>query len=368
MPKRNGRPLMAPLGLLVTLLTLGSYAALRPIPTRVPPDAVQSTVGMVDESTCAECHSEADSFAQTGHARTLRPANDPLSLDLLRQMAAADKPRQAGLDIEFRDDKVLAVHRAGDRERKVELKWCFGSGEHACTWTSTLPDSLGAIDLLEFRYTWFHGEGVFDISPGQPQQDSAGYFGPLGVLFDGPKARRCFSCHTTYLPIRDGVIEEAHVRGGVTCQRCHGPRARHVASEGEFRDPRWKVQDQMDAIHRCAQCHRRAEEQPPESIWPGNPDIVRFQPVGLVQSACFQNSAMTCTTCHDPHRPLADQNSRGRWQCIQCHDPDADHHVTCAAGEMDGCIDCHMPSVRMEAPIEFTDHWIRVVGATERKP
>jgi hypothetical protein len=40
-------------------------------------------IGWVDEKRCAECHEEAETFWETGHANTLRPASDP---DFERQL------------------------------------------------------------------------------------------------------------------------------------------------------------------------------------------------------------------------------------------------------------------------------------------
>jgi hypothetical protein len=97
----------------------------------------------------------------------------------------------------------------------------------------------------------------------------------------------------------------------------------------------------------------------PKDISPGNKDIVRFQPVGLSQSRCFQSPKMTCVICHDPHVPLKDQNLGGIWQCVQCHDA-SQQQVTCGAGQRDRCVTCHMPKVRSDSPLDFTDHWIRV--------
>ena len=54
------------------------------------------------------------------------------------------------------------------------------------------------------------------------------------------------------------------------------------------------------------------------------------------------------------------QDSGGIWQCIQCHDPEQQTHVTCAADMTDDCLKCHMPAVDVGFPVMFTDHWIRV--------
>ncbi len=112
-------------------------------------------------------------------------------------------------------------------------------------------------------------------------------------------------------------------------------------------------------MNRCAQCHRRADEMDTEPIHPDNKNLARFQPIGITQSRCFNSPKMTCVICHDPHVPLDDQNLTGIWQCVQCHDGAKDQ-VTCGAGQTDDCLSCHMPKVRGVAPLDFTDHWIRV--------
>lgn len=328
-------------------------------------DIVTATTGWADESSCIDCHDQATDFLKTGHARTLHPASSAFSRDRLLQLNDFPKAQEDGITIVAADDQVTAVSDQGDYQRQLRLDWCFGSGTHACTWVSTLPDSRGNTDLLEFRFSWFAQHHGFDITPGQSPQAGVSAVTSLGVLFDGPKAQRCFSCHATVVPTVHGQIQEAGIRPGVMCQRCHGPRAQHVASEGEYHPPAWQIKDRMDSVLRCAVCHRLAEEKAAEDIYPGNPDIVRFQPIGLMRSPCFLNSDMSCTTCHNPHQTLAQQDSQGIWQCIQCHDAAQIDHTTCAAKHTDGCLNCHMPKVRMEFPVRFTDHWIRVIDSAE---
>ncbi len=328
-------------------------------PDPVPVDAVSSRHGWADEASCIDCHRQAEAFAQTGHAQTLMRATHPTSRALLASLAADTQVRAEQTQIDASPDAVVVRTSDGLTTTRVELDWCFGSGMHARTWTSILPDSTGASDLLEFRWSWYHGN-VIDVTPGQPRQASQGHYGKLGVLFDGPKAFRCFACHSSYLPERSGAIPEEQLVPGIGCQRCHGPRQQHVDSDGDYSDPAWRAADRMDAVNRCGQCHRRADELRAEELTTDNTAIVRFQPVGLVQSACFVGSEMTCTTCHNPHTPASQQDMRGIWQCVQCHSPEHPQHVLCGAGEADDCLMCHMPAVQMDAPVRFTDHWIRI--------
>jgi len=324
-------------------------------------DQLRASNGRADESRCIECHSEAGTFRDTGHANTLSTARTGESVELLRTLNGAVAPQDEGTGISIRRGKPFVTFDSPSGAGKLPLDWCFGSGRHARTWVATMADSQGATDLLEFRWSWYASIDGFDITPGQPDQHFGTYLGPCGVFYDHPKARRCFACHSTYLPIDDGRLRFEEIHPGVTCQRCHGPRADHVASEGEIGDDFWQTATAEEAVNRCAQCHRRADEVEVDEIRADNALLARFQPVGLVQSACFKASGtLTCTTCHDPHRPLEMQDSLGKWQCVQCHDPSEPAHTLCAAGQQADCLRCHMPRVQGDDPLRFTDHWIRV--------
>lgn len=321
--------------------------------------------GWVDEARCAECHEQAETFWETGHANTLRRATDPVSRELLKQMQTFLTQEIPGANLTMEADAQVATYEQDGNLSRVELDWCFGSGEHARTWVGTLTDSNGSLDLLEYRWSWFHDIEGFALTPGQQKEPLAGYFHGLGLLFDAPKAKNCFSCHASAISETAGMIDLQTMHPGVTCQRCHGPRAEHVASKGEVTDDFWRTVSQMESINRCAECHRRAEEQDPEDVNRQNPQIVRFQPVGLVQAPCFKGSEMTCLTCHDPHQTLSAQDSMGVWQCFQCHDGTQAHQAFCSAGHRDDCMQCHMPKVAMDSPVKFTDHWIRIRSASE---
>lgn len=345
-------------GLLILCTVVAALIVLarQPSPS-LPMAAVASAHGWADESQCIDCHDQATQFWQTGHAHTLQKASSQHSREMLAKLADAAALKAEQTKLHITDQSVVAVTEVDGGEAAVELDWCFGSGHHAATWVSTVADSSGATDILEFRWSLYAGD-VVDVTPGQPEQPPSGT-GKLGLWFDSPKAYRCFSCHASVLPIHDGPLPEAHIKTGVTCQRCHGPRLEHVLSDGSEGHHRWPA-DRWESVNRCAQCHRRADELGDDEVSIHNRNIVRFQPVGLVQSPCFLQSEMDCMTCHDPHKPLSAQDSRGIWQCVQCHDPDDDTHVLCGAGMRDQCLECHMPAIKMNAPVSFTDHWIRV--------
>lgn len=358
--RRWSRERRATAALAAMLLALVGWRMAAPAP-QPSGDRVLQRGGWADERRCAECHEQAEQFGRTGHARTLSPAGQPDLVELLQQLAESPGAAAERTRIEVTEGEIRAVSEVEGAACGVDLDWCFGSGRHARTWVGLLTDSWGMSDLVEFRWTWYSETGGFDVTPGQPEHPHPGYFGPLGMLHDHPKTVRCFGCHATRLGYHDGGLSSEGLLAGVTCQRCHGPRGRHVESEGRVSEFTWRGISQLESVHRCAECHRRAEEQQPHEIRPDNPDLARFQPAGLVQSACFRKSnELTCLSCHDPHRPLEAQDSLGDWQCLQCHDATSRERPACGLRRSEDCVRCHMPRVRGSSPLHFTDHWIRV--------
>lgn len=331
-------------------------------PSFVEPDSGSGTSSphWADESRCSECHEQGQRFAETGHARTLSRAKESDSAKLLSALASSPIGVAENVSVHIEDSGILLQSGQGLASKEESVDWCFGSGAHARTWVGTLDSSQCETESIEFRWTWYRSTGSFDVTPGQSHVQGFAGLSLLGLQFDAPRTWRCFSCHSTQLSEHRGRLNETDLVAGVTCQRCHGPRGHHVETDGKWHDAAWIPVDREDSIRRCAECHRSPEEQAKDSIRPDNPELVRFQPVGLTQSACYKQSQMTCTTCHDPHRPLADQDSHGAWQCIQCHNPAQPSQHPCADGQIDGCVRCHMPRVSAGAPVSFSDHWIRV--------
>jgi hypothetical protein len=112
----------------------------------------------------------------------------------------------------------------------------------------------------------------------------------------------------------------------------------------------------------CGECHRHPDQAPANTIRPDNIEIVRYQPVGLMQSACYRSSsgALDCVTCHDPHARASTDRARYEGICLSCHatPPEA----TCRVTPRAGCLDCHMPRRNAGQGVLFTDHWIRRPG------
>jgi hypothetical protein len=125
-----------------------------------------------------------------------------------------------------------------------------------------------------------------------------------------------------------------------------------------FGTAKWTAQEQLTL---CGQCHRHPSRSTPGVIRADNPALARFQPVGLSQSKCYAHSdgALSCVTCHDPHRQAATVHAVYEAACRNCHDASA-RAQSCSIAPSGGCIDCHMPKVDTGQRVLFTDHWIRV--------
>jgi predicted CXXCH cytochrome family protein len=85
----------------------------------------------------------------------------------------------------------------------------------------------------------------------------------------------------------------------------------------------------------------------------------------LRKSACFQQSEMTCVTCHDPHDAPRGEEAVKRYTaiCQSCHTDVHPRGAPRVAGATANatCIDCHMPKRRAEDAVHvvMTDHLIQ---------
>lgn len=257
-------------------------------------------------------------------------------------------------------------------------------------------DYVVGVGLLGQSYLYWDGDKLL--------QAPVGWFRPLarwannpghkdGVPTVKPILPRCLECHATYAEVLEPNtprFKKESLMLGISCERCHGPGAPHVAfhrahpGEKQGREIVHPGELERDReVDLCAQCHAGAGEpqRPAFTFRPGQrfADFVRTkaelnghasnQVAALRASKCFQASPkMTCTTCHDPHQPPPKEPERA---CLDCHPLTPHAQITDLTALRARCIDCHLP--RREDPnlgVEFPggivhassrDHQIRVV-------
>jgi predicted CXXCH cytochrome family protein len=337
------------------------------------PQASTGSPGDSGNQACQGCHAAiAESYSQTAMARASgRAAGGFIPGDF--------QHRVSGIHYRvFRDDAGLWF--SFDRQSpplhgKRKLLYYIGSGQRGRTYLFS-QDGF----LFELPVNWYGQKAVWDMTPAY--QDAR----HMPVL---PALPSCLNCHTSGMQAPIAGTENKYpdppfAHGGVTCQRCHGAGADHLATSGKapIINPSKLPPERRDDI--CMQCHlegRIAIERAGRHAYefrPGDrlPDYVRYFELqnvasselgalshveALSQSVCKRSSGsrMSCTSCHDPHSwpAPAEKVAYYRDKCLDCHGRAfaAKHQ----RGNPD-CISCHMPAgaTRDVVHAQVTDHRI----------
>lgn len=342
-------------------------------PVQVPVLAVTKYVeppvpnaGYVGAQACAACHRDrVEECLPSSHFRTCRPP-DNATLPSGFQPGEG-KFKRPGEEFEFettlRGDKPVQIVKEHTPEgpRSVE---------------STIDLILGANTVSDEVYLSWHADDSMWELPiawvyAQDCWGASGFDRTAGGDRARPLTLRCFECHNTWfqhLPGTTNVYRREDLILGVTCERCHGPGQEHAKyhqQHPEDEEPHNIVYPgnlpRERLIEVCTQCHSNAvrHKGPALSFRPGmkldehyrstspkfpEDDHVANQISYLRQSKCFQQSEMTCITCHDPH--LTNSAAVGATfqdTCAQCHDPAAcGEHDHLPEPVRDRCVECHM--------------------------
>ncbi len=225
----------------------------------------------------------------------------------------------------------VAISREGSR-REFVIQWLFGAGHFARTPLLQMDGKW-----VEHRISQYTDAGRLSLTPGHVPRPADNFDEALGVAQSDANAQRCFGCHAT-----------SPTRPGVHCEKCHGEGAGHPAE---------KTIRRTREVAMCAECHRspnREYASPEPEV--EDPASIRFAPVGLTASKCYQASkgALTCVTCHDPHSDGKTGPALSK-ACESCHD--AEKKKDCPRGP--NCVSCHMPRSSPIPLLRFTDHRIR---------
>jgi len=359
----------------------------------------------VDPQTCQPCHAEIfQNYQKVAMGRSFyKPTTENVVEDYTTDNHLFHAPSNRHYRMVQRNGKFFQRRYQLDdqgRERNVfelEVTHVMGSGNHARTYLNLAENGV----LRQLPVSWYSQGKGWGMSPGYDHARHDDFRRRVG--------HSCMFCHNGYprLPEpSDRYGQQSRfpreLPSGIDCQRCHGPGSRHVdlLSSGDaamaavraaiVNPAHLSPELQMDV---CMQCHvqsslgnlgdriRRAGRsvysfRPGESL---DDYIVHFDLVGpdpdqpadrfeidstayrLLQSACYHESggAMTCTTCHDPHRTPggADTVRHFRDRCMSCHSGlSGQVHPRPAQSD---CVPCHMPWRRTKEACHVvrTDNW-----------
>jgi hypothetical protein len=310
----------------------------------------------------------------------LRRAKAASVAELIGGREAAD-PEIPGVRWRFAlESGALVLRRQGrESDERLVVDFALGSGQHAVTFVSLLPQAAGPVDGLEHRLTYFTQRDALDLTPGHSLGQKREGLTQGGFHLPPRVLRDCLGCHGTHtVPLgEEGLVPETLIPN-VSCERCHGPGRAHVdvaqRSKPEpealamlFGPDRWRAADQLVL---CGQCHRLPNMVAARTLVPSNISLARFPSIGLSQSACYLRSkgALACTTCHDPHARVSKDAAAYDRVCRSCHGAGGDPEIERPAGAAappcpveprSGCVSCHMPRRDVGHGLTFSDHWLR---------
>ena len=322
----------------------------------------------VGAGKCAECHADqARAHATNGHSRTFARMSETDIAERLDLKSWRDPERDYEFKYEKRGTELYVRIPENHGSLELPLEYAFGSGQHSTGFVTLMADQQnGKTVALEHRVLLTKSDG-FTIAPGHSQAVSTKAAEDFGMIREPIDTRACFDCHTTVANYWQGEIHG--LIGNVECEKCHGPGQSHVdvmegVADTESSEFRRRFETSADEINLCGRCHRLPEFVEPGEITPTNTEIVRFQPVGLMQSRCFSmsNGQLRCTTCHAPHASATlTTTPEYNNTCRSCHtQPDS---VECPVSSPETCTSCHMPKVEVLPGMVLSDHWIRVPAA-----
>jgi tetratricopeptide (TPR) repeat protein len=333
----------------------------------------------VGSNRCAECHSAISQSQQASrHAHTFFPATELGNLSLPPESFA--DPAQAEVKHTIRRSGSLRLEQethAGNQVYSAVVEYAFGSGDRGLTLVGR-GEKGQAFELRLSHYRTEKGT-QWDVTSGhilRPDEPER----YLGEALPEDAVRRCLICHVTNA---QAILKESGPGAsdhGIGCEKCHGPGENHLSavtagfSDMAIIDPRMASGPRVVGL--CAECHspRRG------AVSREDPNAVRFQGTTLTWSRCFLESQdkLDCITCHDPHRNAVTQASHYEAKCLSCHSGAArargakaqagptgqsepSRPAACPVNPSNGCVACHMPSVKNVVPhSSFTDHFIRV--------
>ena len=317
---------------------------------------------------CANCHKDIyTAHTHTAHWLTTQPAREQfIKGSFLAGENSFFYNPAVSVTMEKRDGRFYQTEYVEGVEKKSRpFDIVVGSGKRGQTFLYWNKNNL-----FQLPISYFTSAHQWSNSPGYSNK----------VMFNRPITSRCLECHSTYfekIPGPDSRLEDfsaSNIIYGVSCERCHGPGARHVAFQSQHPAEK-KAQyiinpaemTRQQKLDMCMLCHggRLAKTRPSFQFQPGDTlsaffsidtvtkDVAAIDVHGnqygmLAASKCFKMSAMDCGSCHSPHDSETGKTALFSQRCMSCHN--VANNTFCKIAGKAGvetikkdCISCHMP-------------------------
>jgi Cytochrome c554 and c-prime len=269
-----------------------------------------------------------------------------------------------------------AVYQMNTPNKKVlqsTLAWAFGTGRVGQSFLFAPKDGT----FREARVTYFSALQNLDFTPTRGFSRVKSPEEAMYRLVSVSEIQRCFSCHTT-AAFTTEQLDEDKLFTGVTCEACHGPGAKHVATMQSFvlagASPTGPANifnpaslSPQDAVDFCGACHATTWDV----ILSGIKGVsnARAEPYRLESSKCWGkgDARLLCWSCHDPHQQVRSEPESYDQVCMNCHRSSQPSKSASAATQAacpvatSKCVSCHMPKTYVpEMHYQFTDHRIQI--------
>jgi hypothetical protein len=350
----------------------------------------QSYIG---NDKCLSCHEEQRKYLGTAHHLTSQAANANSIAGSFAPGKNVLKTSQRELHyrMEARQDGFFQTGVLGTPPDSISVSERFdlviGSGRKGQTYLYWGKED----QLFQLPVSYWTEVASWVNSPG---------YGDRSIDFSRPVVPRCLECHASFFePVADSGVVNRYRRSnyvlGISCERCHGPGKQHAdlnapgaakPADQAIVNPAKLSRERQLAL--CSLCHGGigVAKAPAFSFTVGNSlddfikleipkadeplDVHGNQVALLERSKCFQESTMTCSTCHDVH---VRQREAGEFsqKCLACHKVESCGLFPRRGRAIVGkCVDCHLPNqtsnvihsthdgVRIRPKVR--NHWIKV--------
>jgi hypothetical protein len=370
-----------------------------------PTQDARSHDDFVGTAACANCHAAiVASQARTAMGATAMHANASEILRAHTSLTFAFDKYRYEIKTDAAQNKNTSTYTVtdGTHTQSAPLVWAFGTDRVGQSWLFKKSDDK----FYEARVTWFASTKNLQFTPDRALTSAKDLDEAMFRPVDRSEIQRCFACHTTGANIAGNFAEQTLVPG-VTCEACHGPGKKHVAAmqaakfAGVSPQPEGTIFNAaelspVDAVDSCGACHATWWDVKLSGV--KGVSNAKSQPYRLVGSKCWRkgDARLTCTACHNPHKPLETDIAAYDPNCLSCHQNAQSQQPPAAAATANNatnstnatnaksaeqpvakacpvatknCASCHMPKVYLpEMHSNFTDHRIRIVRDGEPYP